>query len=305
MSSPVQVDQLFLQDCLAGLGGIPPEYIHAMITDIPYGIGADDWDVLHANTNSAYMGSSPAQAKANKAFSRRGKPLNGWSSADREISKEYEVWCTEWLQRAYPALKPGASVLIFAGRRYSHRVMSALENAGYTVKDQIAWIKPQAVHRAQRLSVVYEKRGDEDNAEAWRGWRLGNLRPRFEPIVWATKPYKIGTTIADNVLSHGVGGYNPTALERFSRDSANVFEVGMPRDEKKIHPTQKPLALMSALVDLVTQEGQVVLDPFAGSATTLVAAKMLGRRYIGFEKEQEYFDLAMTRLGSEDKPQRV
>lgn len=295
-------DRILHQDCLAGIGDIPFESVHAVVTDIPYGIGADDWDVLHSNTNSAYLGASPAQIKANQAFKRRGKPLNGWSAADREISKEYEVWCVEWLQRVYPTLKPGASLLIFAGRRYSHRLMSALEDTGYTVKDQIAWIKPQAIHRAQRISVVYEKRGDQENAEAWAGWRLGNLRPRFEPIIWATKPYKIGTTIADNALVHGVGAYYPKALERFTHDSSNVIEVGMSRDEEKIHPTQKPLALMAGLIELVTKPGQVVLDPFAGSATTLVAAKRSGRHFIGFERDKNYFESATARLNSEDAP---
>ncbi|CCI52180.1 Modification methylase HindIII [Nostocoides jenkinsii Ben 74] len=296
----MQFDRLYHADCLARLGDLPAESVHALITDIPYGIGAEDWDVLHANTNSAYLGASPAQAKANGAFKRRGKPLNGWSAADREIGKEYETWCAEWLQLAYPALKPGASVLLFAGRRFSHRLMVALEDSGYTIKDQIAWIKPQALHRAQRLSVVYEKRADEASAEEWQGWRLGNLRPRFEPIIWATKPYKIGTTIADNVLRYGVGAYNPDALERFSRDSANIFEVGMHRNEAKVHPTQKPLALMSALVELVTKEEQVVLDPFAGSATTLVAAKAVGRRFIGFERERAYYEAATERLNATD-----
>ena len=62
------------------------------------------------------------------------------------------------------------------------------------------------------------------------------------------------------------------------------------------HPTQKPLELMKALIELVTQEGQVVLDPFAGSGTTLLAAKKLGRKYIGFEMEDEFFENAIKRL---------
>lgn len=297
--SRTELDYLHHGDCLLGLPNLPPESVHAMITDIPYGIGADDWDVLHSNTNSAYLGASPAQQTSNSAFSKRGKPLNGWSAADREISKQYQEWCTEWLRRAEPALKPGASVLIFAGRRYSHRLMSALEDSGYTVKDQIAWVKPQAIHRAQRLSVVYERRGDEAGASEWQGWRLGNLRPRFEPIIWATKPYKIGTTIADNVLKHGVGAYNPEALKRFSRDTANVMESAMERSRNKIHPTQKPLSLMTGLVEMVTRPGQVVLDPFAGSATTLLAARRANRHYIGFEKDRVYYEAALERLSAD------
>lgn len=53
---------------------------------------------------------------------------------------------------------------------------------------------------------------------------------------------------------------------------------------------------MKALIELATQEGQVVLDPFAGSGTALLAAKELGRKYIGFEMENEFFENAIKRL---------
>ena len=75
-----------------------------------------------------------------------------------------------------------------------------------------SWMRQRAPHRAQRLSVVYERRGDLENSKKWDGWRVGNLRPTFEPVLWFTKPYKIGTTIADNVLIHGVGAFNEEAF---------------------------------------------------------------------------------------------
>lgn len=53
---------------------------------------------------------------------------------------------------------------------------------------------------------------------------------------------------------------------------------------------------MKALIELTTQEKQVVLDPFAGSGTTLLAAKELGRKYIGFEMEDDFFENAIKRL---------
>jgi site-specific DNA-methyltransferase (adenine-specific) len=74
-----------------------------------------------------------------------------------------------------------------------------------TLKDMLAWMRPLAPHRAQRMSIVFERRGDMSMADKWKGWRLGNLRPVFEPVLWFTKPYTIGTTIADNARHHGVG----------------------------------------------------------------------------------------------------
>lgn len=292
-------NRLILGDCIELLKELPDNSVHAIISDIPYGIGAEDWDVLHQNSNSAYLGTSPAQRKAQATFGKRGKPINGWSEADKRIPLEYEEWCSTWAKEWSRILVPGGSALVFAGRRFEHRCINALESNGLSLKDQIAWIKPQAPHRAQRLSVVYERRGDEAAAREWEGWRLGNLRPRFEPIIWAVKPYKVGTTLADNALTYGVGGYNPEAvISGGATDSANILEAGTDRSEPKIHPTQKPLRLMKTLVEMVTKPGQTVMDPFAGSGTTLVAAQSLGRNYVGFELNPEYHRLAQNRLES-------
>ena len=62
------------------------------------------------------------------------------------------------------------------------------------------------------------------------------------------------------------------------------------------HPTVKPIALMEYLIKMVTFEGGVVLDPFAGSGTTLIAAKKNGYQYIGIEKESEYIEIINARL---------
>lgn len=71
-----------------------------------------------------------------------------------------------------------------------------------------------------------------------------------------------------------------------------------PLKSKNNHPTVKPIALMSWLIKLISKENDIVLDPFAGSGTTLVAAKMLNRKYIGIEKETEYVKIAEARLKS-------
>lgn len=282
---------------------LPENSIHQIVSDIPYGIGLDDWDVLHKNTNSAYGGSSSAQEKAGKVFKSRGKPINGWSEADRKIPYEYQEWCSTWAEEWLRVLKPGGSVFIFAGRRFAHRCIAALEDAGFCYRDMIAWNRPRAVHRAQRLSVVYGRRGDELNAQKWDGWRVGNLRPSFEPVLWFFKPYKI--TIADNVLENGVGAYNQDAFEKYSPKINNIINLGMASKEGGLHPAQKPVDLMRALIELTSAEGQIVLDPFAGSGSTLVAAKELGRQYIGFDFSEEYCDIANKRLEAVESDSKI
>ena len=292
-------NQVIQGDCIELLARFPDESIHLIVSDIPYGIGAEDWDVLHANSNSAYLGSSPAQVKAGAVFKKRGKPLNGWSEADRRIPHEYYEWCSSWANDWYRVLKPGASAMVFAGRRLQHRCVAALEDAGFTFKDMLAWVRPRAVHRAQRVSVVFDRRGDAQNSARWEGWRVGNLRPRFEPVLWFVKPYPIGTTIADNILQHEVGGFNEDAYAELVGQPDNFISVGFDSAEGGLHPTQKPIKLMEALVALASQPGQLVLDPFAGSGSTLVAAQNLGRRYVGIELDPEHVATTRHRLSSQ------
>ena len=68
-----------------------------------------------------------------------------------------------------------------------------------------------------------------------------------------------------------------------------------------LHPTQKPLRLLQALIALTTCEGQLVLDPFAGSGSTLVAAQSLAHRHLGFEAKAEYVAICRRRLGMKNR----
>lgn len=125
---------------------------------------------------------------------------------------------------------------------------------------------------------------------------MGNLRPSFEPILWFTKPYKIGTTITDNALSYGVGPYNEVAFMQYVHTPENILQCGFGKGEGGLHPTQKPVRLMQALIELTTKPGQIVIDPFAGSGSTLVAARNLGRHFIGVELEGKYIQVCKNRL---------
>lgn len=296
MNRSLPANQIIQGDSIAEMDALPSDSVHLILSDIPYGIGAEEWDVLHDNTNSAYLGSSPAQQKAGAVFKKRGKPINGWSEADRAIPRQYYEWCSRWASNWLRVLKPGGSAIIFAGRRLAHRCICAMEDAGFSYKDMLAWMKQRCPHRAQRLSIVYERRGDIRNAREWEGWRVGNLRPTFEPILWFTKPYKIGTTLADNALNHGIGAYNEAALLQYQQEPENVLDAGFAAGETGLHPTQKPLRLMRALIELTTKENQIVVDPFCGSGTTLLAAKHLNRQFLGYESDATHAAQARRRL---------
>jgi len=293
----MQTNKIYKGDALQLIKEVADNSVHLILSDIPYGIGFDEWDVLHTNTNSALLGSSPAQKTSGSVFKKRGKHLNGWSARDKQIGTEYYEWVSIWAYDALRVLKPGATAFIFAGRRLAPRCVCAFEDAGFTFKDMIAWNKGKAAHRAQHLSVVYEKRGDTYSANKWQGWKLGNLRPIFEPILWFQKPYKMGGTLADNMKEHEVGAYNEDVLKNYNLAPDNIIcmESTAPQDAG-LHPTQKPLNLMRLLIELTTSSGSLVLDPLCGSGTTLVAAMMLGRNYLGFEKDEEFYNVAIKRI---------
>lgn len=298
MSNRDYVDRITLADCREHLPNLDNDSIELFLSDIPYGICLDDWDVLHSNTNSALLGRSPAQL-GKPAFRRRGKPINGWSKADRNIGREYEDWCSSWARIVMPKMRQGSSLFVFGARRTIHRVVNSFEDTGFLLKDVLAWKKETAHHRAQRLSLVYERRGLEADARKWRGWRLGNLAPIYEPVAWFVKPYKIGGTIADNVLEHDVGAMNFERCQIRGACPTNVLEFGFQRNEERIHEAQKPIDLVAFLIELTTREGHTVLDPFMGSGTTAVAAQRLNRHYIGFELNPRYCTASRRRLESE------
>ena len=84
---------LILGDCLERMKEIPDGSIDAVVSDIPYGIDFEQWDITHKNTNSALLGQSPKNVNS-KVFKSRGKPLNGWSQEDRDRTKQFQEWCS-------------------------------------------------------------------------------------------------------------------------------------------------------------------------------------------------------------------
>ncbi len=296
------IDKIICGDSIELIKSIDNEYVHAIISDIPYGICYEDWDILHNNSNSALGGTSNAQLEMGSLFKRRGKPLNGWSESDKKIPLEYQEWCSKWASEWLRVLKSGGSCFIFAGRRYAHRCIVALENAGFTFKDMLAWEKNFAAAKAQRLSSIYERRNDNENEEKWKGWRVANLRPIFEPILWFQKPYKIGGTIADNVINNEVGAWNEEAVKKYNLNYKNnnfydnIIKVETFKSDFGSHVNQKPIKLMEFLISLVTKENAIILDPFCGSGTTCIAAKNINRHYIGIEIDSYNVEISNKRL---------
>lgn len=164
-----------------------------------------------------------------------------------------------------------------------------------------------------------------DEAKEWAGWGLG-LKPAWEPIVVARRPVDGDSTTA-NVVKHGVGALNiqkaseqinglyPSNLLMGEQAMAAAVEQGAPdhvwpvfryqpkaptSERPKVggvqHVTVKPLELMRYLIRLVVRPGSLILEPFAGSGTTLQAAAMENVRAVGCELDDRYIPLIKERF---------
>jgi site-specific DNA-methyltransferase (adenine-specific) len=162
-----------------------------------------------------------------------------------------------------------------------------------------------------------------DLAKKYEGSKLGfQPKPAVEHIIIGMKPHGSKSYI-DNVLNFEAlpdnikmtypfiqvpkpakkekdFGLNGEEKKKPQRDEGqekfNVPQKNRPTTSKNIHPTTKPVKLMSYIITLFTREGDWVIDPFLGSGTTGMASKLINRQFIGIEREKEYFDICEERL---------
>jgi site-specific DNA-methyltransferase (adenine-specific) len=350
---------LFRGDCIEVMRTLPDNSVHAVVTDPPYGLEfmGKEWDGADGFRRSL----NDADAGRDNVFGRASR-----TSPEYRALHTFQEWCEQWASEALRVLKPGGHMLAFGGSRTWHRLAAAVEDAGFEIRDSIAWLYGS---------------GFPKNANV--------LKPAFEPIVVGRKPM-VGT-VAVNVEKHGTGALNidasrvdlrgeprpsgsgvsvratstvtpwntgsgnttpasgrwPTnvvlddsqAAELDAQTGVTRSRIGKPRgaasgegwgmtvtgaeyddeggasrffptfryeakagtDERPnvdgvFHPTVKPLELMRWLVRLATPKGGTILEPFAGSGTTLEAALVEGFTVIGIERDATYLPLIEARI---------
>lgn len=318
--------RVLLGDARELMRGLPSDSFHSCVTDPPYELGI---------MGKAWDGSGVAFDPAT------------W----REVLR---------------VLRPGAYVLAFGGSRTFHRLMVAVEDAGFEIRDTLLWLHGSGFPKGLDVSKAIDKAAGAER-KAWEGWRTG-LKPAFEPIILARKPLE--GTVVQNVLKWGCGGLNIEASRVPVSDSAGRWPANVLHDgsdeviaafpkstsdrkdsrtcnkvktadavavgqygrdvyddntysdsgsvsrffwspkasrserpsvagedgEKVSHPTVKPLGLMRYLIRLVTVDGGEVLEPFAGSGTTIEAAWIEHCRCTGFETDASHLRLIAKRM---------
>lgn len=185
--------------------------VHSVITDPPYHLESIVKRFAKTATDDDTQTSERARAGSDgmSRFSRRfmGKT---WDAGD--IAFQKDTW-----QLAYDVLLPGGHLLAFGATRNYHRMACAIEDAGFEIRDMVAWLygsgMPKSHNTANAIKKAAIREGMNEGeaarlAAAWDGWGTG-IKPALEPICFARKP--ITGTIAANVLEHGTGAINVDA----------------------------------------------------------------------------------------------
>jgi len=216
-------------DCLAWLASYEGPLFDSCVTDPPYHLTSIVKRFGKAGSAEAKVGATGAYARASKGF--MGKEWDGGDIAFRP-----ETW-----RAVFDVLKPGAHLVAFSGTRTYHRMACAIEDAGFEIRDQLAWCYGSGFPKSHDVSkgidkaagVEFEARpasgvgfmgpegpggynvtknqlsrtGDTTpEAAQWQGWGTA-LKPAWEPICLARKPIA-ESNIAANVLAHGTGAIN-------------------------------------------------------------------------------------------------
>ncbi|KQN93913.1 modification methylase [Sphingomonas sp. Leaf231] len=186
---------------------------------------------------------------------------------------QYDAFTRAWLAEAHRILKDDGSIWVIGSYHNIFRVGAAVQDLGYWILNDIVWRKANPMPN-------------------FRGTRFTNAH---ETLIWASKGEKAKYTFNYRSMK--------TLNDELQMRSDWEFPIcgggeRLKKDGVKVHPTQKPEALIYRILLACTKPGDVVLDPFFGTGTTGAVAKRLGRRWIGIEREGDYIDAAEERIAA-------
>jgi modification methylase len=183
----------------------------------------------------------------------------------------YDRFTRDWLVQARRVLKPNGSIWVIGSYHNIFRVGTSLQDLGFWILNDIVWRKANPMPN-------------------FRGTRFTNAH---ETLIWASMGEKAKYTFNYRAMK--------TLNDELQMRSDWVLPIcggqeRLRKDGTKVHPTQKPEALLYRVLLATTKPGDVVLDPFFGTGTTGAVAKRLGRQWIGCEREAGYREIARERI---------
>ncbi len=184
--------------------------------------------------------------------------------------EEMHAFNLEWLGECRRLLKPNGTLWVTGTAHNIYSVGYALQTLGYKILNDIAWYK---VNPPPNLSCRY-------------------FTHATETILWARREQKARHTF----------NYEEMKRENKGKQMQSLWHIKPPTPPEKRygkHPTQKPEALLERIITASSNVGDLILDPFCGSGTTGVACARLKRKFVGFDLEENYLDVAVKRMSDE------
>jgi site-specific DNA-methyltransferase (adenine-specific) len=250
-------------DCVAGLRGLPAGCVDLVFADPPFNIGYD-YDVYD----------------------------------DRLDREKYLDWSREWISAVYSALKPSGTFWLAIGDEYAAELKLLSQEVGFTCRSWVIWYYTFGVNCKFKFSRSHAHLFHfvkDPRSFTFRHDRLENRIPSARQLVYNDKRSNPNGRLADDTWI-----LRPQDLgDCFSTGEDTWYfprVAGTFKERAGFHGCQMPEQLLGRIVRLCSEEGDVVVDPFSGSATTLSTAKKLGRRFVGFELSTEYAKRGKARL---------
>jgi DNA modification methylase len=271
---------LIQDDCLTWLEKQPMNSIHAVVTDPPYGLveySETEQRKLRAGRGGIWR--IPPSFDGSKR-----SPLPRFTVLKQTDLDALEQFFTAWASRLLPVLVPGANVVVASNPLLSYIVSNALSRSGLERRGEI-------------VRLVMTMRGGDRPKDAHVEFSGVSVMPRsmWEPWLVFRKP--LDGRVQDNLRKWGTGGFRRISAERPFGD---VVESSPTRPSERAlapHPSLKPQSFLRQLIRGVLPLSKgVVLDPFAGSGSTLAACEAVGCASVGIEKDADYFGVAISAI---------
>jgi site-specific DNA-methyltransferase (adenine-specific) len=269
--------QIYQGDCLQILPHISCT-IDAIVTDPPYASGA-----------------RTEAAKASSGAMLRGQRWNASPIENDQMTTVGFIWLIrEVLLAIKPNMVDGSNVLAFIDWRNWPNLVGAIESTNLRVNGMVVWDKQSMGlgngFRAQHELICHASMGtcDPANKDTANVLQVALEAAASNNVAQIDAALQLLDDHRENLRRQ-----RSAVLDEIDRCGT---VIQMRRDSNEYHPSPKPVPLMQKLLRVVCSKGQMVIDPFMGAGSTLVAAKALGLRAIGIESQPEYVKRAIDRL---------